>query len=51
MTIEEKLCIYYHMGEHGDDYEYKVLMEKMIKGFPNILYTQTADTMAAESGI
>ncbi len=33
------------------DYEYRELMEKMIKRFPNILYTQKADTIAAESGI
>lgn len=51
LTIEEKLCIYYHMGEHEDDYEYRILMEKMIEKYPNIQLTQIADTKAAEEGI
>ena len=51
LTMEEKLCIYYHMGEHEDDYEYRVLMEQMIVKYPNIQLTQIADTRAAEEGM
>ena len=51
MTVEEKLCIYYHMGEYGGDHEYCVLMEKMIKRNPNIKFTHMADTVAAKMGI
>lgn len=51
LTMEEKLCIYYHMGEHEDDYEYRVLMEQMIVKYPNIQLTQIADTRAAEEGV
>ena len=51
MTIEEKLCIYFHMGEYGGDYDYQQLMAKMIEKFPNIRYTQMADTIAAKMGI
>ena len=51
MTVEEKLCIYYHMGEYGGDEEYQALMAKMIEKNPNIKYTQMADTAAAKMGI
>ena len=51
MTVEEKLCIYFHMGEYGGDYDYQQLMAKMIEKFPNIKYTQMADTIAAKMGI
>ena len=51
LTLEETLCIYYHMGEHGDDYEYRILMEKMNEGYPNIKLTQEADTRAAMEGV
>ena len=51
MTVEEKLCIYYHMGEYGGDADYQVLMAKMIEKNPNIKYTQMADTAAAKMGI
>ncbi len=50
-TLEEKLCIYYHMGEHNDDYEYRLLMEKMIQQYPTIQLTQEADTRAALEGV
>ena len=51
LTVEEKLCIYYHMGEYGGDYDYQVLMTKMIEKNPNIRYTHLADTAAAKMGI
>ena len=51
LTMEEKLCIYYHMGEHKDDYEYRDLMERMIQQYPNIQLTQEADTKAAAEGV
>ena len=51
LTLEEKLCIYYHMGEHKDDYEYRDLMERMIQQYPNIQLTQEADTRAALEGV
>lgn len=51
LNLEEKLCIYYHMGEHGDDYGYKKLMEKMTVIYPNIKWTQKADTRAALEGM
>ncbi|MBO4681794.1 MAG: HD domain-containing protein [Clostridiales bacterium] len=51
MTVEEKLCIYYHMGEYGGDEEYQILMKEMISKNPNILFTQLADTTAAKMGI
>jgi hypothetical protein len=51
MTVEEKLCIYYHMGEYGGDEEYKVLMREMISKNPNIMFTQLADSTAAKMGI
>ena len=51
MTVEEKLCIYYHMGEYGGDHDYQVLMAKMMEKNPNIRYTQMADTAAAKMGI
>ena len=51
MTIEEKLCIYYHMGEHAGDSEYRDLMAKVMEKYPNIKYTQMADTAAANMGI
>lgn len=51
MTVGEKLCIYYHMGEYGGDEEYKALMVKMMEKNPNIKYTQMADTAAAKMGI
>ena len=51
MTVEEKLCIYYHMGEYGGDDEYQVLMAKLMEKNRNIKYTQMADTAAAKMGI
>lgn len=51
MTVEEKLCIYYHMGEYGGDEEYQILMKEMMSKNPNILFTQLADTTAAKMGI
>ena len=51
MTVEEKLCIYYHMGVYGGDEEYQILMKEMISKNPNILFTQMADTVAAKMGI
>lgn len=51
MTVEEKLCIYYHMGEYGGDEEYQILMKEMISKNPNILFTQLADSTAAKMGI
>ena len=51
MTTEERLCIYYHMGIYGGDYDYQVLMDKMIDENPNIRYVQMADTVAARMGI
>lgn len=51
MTVEEKLCIYYHMGEYGGDAEYQLLMKEMISKNPNILFTQLADSTAAKMGI
>ena len=51
MTVEEKLCIYYHMGEYGGDKEYQLLMKEMISKNPNILFTQLADSTAAKMGI
>ena len=51
MTVEEKLCIYYHMGEYGGDEEYKILMREMISKNPNIMFTQLADSTAAKMGI
>lgn len=51
MTIEEKLCIYYHMGEYAGDAEYRALMAKIMEKYPNIKYTQMADTAAAKMGI
>jgi len=51
MTVEEKLCVYYHMGEYGGDYDYQVLMAKMMENNPNIGFVQKADTVAAKMGI
>ena len=51
MTVEEKLCIYYHMGEYGGDHDYQILMKEMIAKDPNILFTQLADSTAAKMGI
>ena len=51
MTVEEKLCIYYHMGEYGGDDEYQALMAKLMEKNRNIKYTQMADTAAAKMGI
>ena len=51
MTVEEKLCVYYHMGEYGGDYDYQVLMAKMMEKNPNIGFVQKADTVAAKMGV
>ena len=51
LTDEERLCIYFHMGEYGGDAEYQALMAEMMEKNPNIKYTQMADTAAARMGI
>lgn len=51
LTIEEKLCIYYHMGKYDEKLEFIELMDKAALKYPNILWTQKADTIAAREGI
>ncbi|MCR4558071.1 MAG: HD domain-containing protein [Saccharofermentans sp.] len=51
LTIEEKLCIYYHMGKYDETLDYIELMDKVALKYPNILWTQKADTRAAREGI
>ena len=51
LTTEEKLCIYYHMGKYDEQLDYIELMDKVAQQFPNIYWTQKADTKAAREGI
>ena len=46
LTEEEELCIKYHMGAFTDKSEWNNYTEAIHK-YPNVLYTHTADMMAA----
>lgn len=47
LTVEEKLCIRYHMGAFADSKEWKYYTEA-VKRCPNVLYTHTADMIATK---
>lgn len=47
LTVEEKLCIRYHMGAFTDSKEWKFYTEA-VKKCPNVLYTHTADMIATK---
>ncbi len=47
MTLEEKLCIYYYMGGHEENYKYCELINKFIEKDPNIIYVQKSDTKSS----
>ena len=51
MTAEERLCIYFHMGEYGGGDDYRLQMNEWMDKNPNIRYVQMADTIAAKMGI
>lgn len=46
LTVEESLCIRFHMGAYEkDDWE---AFDKAIKQYPNVLWTHTADMIASK---
>ena len=47
LTVDEKLCIRYHMGAFTDSKEWKYYTEA-VKRCPNVLYTHTADMIATK---
>ena len=51
LTEEERLCIYYHMGKYDEKLEYYGQMDEASLKYPNIIWTQKADTVAAREGI
>ena len=46
LTEEEKMCIMYHMGAYTDSKEWE-FYSRAVKKYPNVLYTHTADMIAA----
>ena len=47
LTIEEAMCIRYHMGAFTDKSEWGDY-SKAVKDYPNVLYTHTADMIASQ---
>ena len=46
LTEEEVLCIRWHMGAYDEKENWNIL-GRAIEQFPNVLYTHTADMIAA----
>lgn len=47
LTIEEAVCIRYHMGAFGDEQEQREY-SSAVEAYPNLLWTHTADMIAAK---
>lgn len=47
LTVEEKMCIRYHMGAFTDQKEWPYY-SRAVSNWPNVLYTHTADMIASK---
>lgn len=48
LTVEEVMCIRYHMGAFSDDPKERSAYSDAVKMFPNVLWTHTADMWSSQ---